>query len=89
STSGMVRQAAKIEAQDIIVATEWGLAYRLARENPAKRFYVFPEAVCPNMKKTKLSSVVRSLREMSGQIEIDADVIARARSAVEKMIAIS
>ncbi len=89
STSGMVKAAAQTDAQEVVVATEWGLAYRLAKEHPDKRFYIFPEAVCPNMKKIKLASVVRSLRDLSGQIEIAPEVIERARAAVERMVAIS
>ncbi len=88
STSGMVRAARERPEREIIVATEWGLAWCTAQENPGKRFYVFPEAVCPNMKKITLLILLNSLREMTGRIEIAEDVIGPARRAVERMLAL-
>lgn len=89
STSGMVKAAAERPETEFILATEWGIGYRMAKENPNKRFYVFPEAACPNMKRITLPKVVASLRESIGEIEIAPAVIARARQAVERMIAIA
>lgn len=89
STSGMVKAAAERPETEFILATEWGIAYRMAKENPTKRFYIFPEATCPNMKRITLPKVVASLRESIGEIEIPSDVIARARQAVERMVAVA
>jgi quinolinate synthase len=88
STSGMLREAAKLPQREVIVGTEWGLAYRMAQENPEKRFYVFPEAVCPNMKKITLPVLAASLTDMIGEIEIAGEIIKRARIAVERMLAV-
>lgn len=88
STSGMVRAARERPEREIIVGTEWGLAWRTAQDNPGKRFYIFPEAVCPNMKKITLLLLLGSLREMTGQIEIAEDVLGPARRAVERMVAL-
>jgi quinolinate synthase len=88
STSGMVRAAREGPEQQFIVATEWGLAYRLARENPQKYFWVFPEAVCPNMKKISLAKLAAALRVLEPRIEIPAAVLWRARETVERMLAV-
>ena len=88
STSGMVKVAAERPETEFILATEWGIGYRMAKENPEKRFYVFPEAACPNMKRITLPKVVASLRESIGEIQIASEVITRARQAVERMLAI-
>jgi quinolinate synthase len=88
STSGMVRAAGQGEQREFIIATEWALACRMAKDRPEKRFYVFPEAVCPNMKRINLAKVAASLRDMRGRIEIAEEVAARARGAVERMLAV-
>ncbi|MCD6351201.1 MAG: quinolinate synthase NadA [Armatimonadetes bacterium] len=88
STSGMIRAAAERPEKEFVVATEWGLAARTAREHPDKLFFIFPEAVCPNMKKITLSKVLASLRDMSGAIELEEDVISAARQSVERMLAL-
>ena len=88
STSGMVRAAAESDDREFIIATEWSLACRMAKDNPEKRYYVFPDAVCPNMKRISLAKVAASLREMCEQIEIPQDVAERARRSVERMLAV-
>ncbi|MCX7597670.1 MAG: quinolinate synthase NadA [Armatimonadetes bacterium] len=89
STSGMVKAAAERSESEFILATEWGLGYRLAKENPGKRFYVFPEAACPNMKRITLEKIVASLADNVSEIQLPSDVLVRARQAVERMIAIA
>ena len=88
STSGMVREAAESDDREFIIATEWSLACRMAKDNPEKRYYIFPDAVCPNMKRINLAKVAASLREMREQIEIPEDVAAKARRTVERMLAV-
>lgn len=86
STGGMVKFARESEAQEIIVATEKDMAYRLQKENPDKTFYQLAEAICPNMKKTTLPKLVASLRERQYPIEIDEQITQCARRAVERMV---
>ncbi|MBM3312708.1 MAG: quinolinate synthase NadA, partial [Candidatus Aminicenantes bacterium] len=55
STGGMVRSARETEAQEVVVATEAGITYRLSKENPGKRFYPAHDlSYCPNMRKITL-----------------------------------
>lgn len=89
STSGMVRAVVSSDADEFVVATEWGLACRLAEEHPGKRFYIFPDAVCPNMKKTRLRKLVACLKNMTGAVEIAPDVMERARRSVERMLSVT
>ncbi len=86
STGGMVRYARETEAQDIIVGTEYDMAYRLQKENPDKTFHIIRGAVCPNMKKITLPKVAAALEKMQYRIEIPQDIAARAREAVERML---
>jgi quinolinate synthase len=89
STEGMIKRPALSDADEFIVATEVGILHRLRRENPAKRFFAANErAACAYMKVTTLPKVRRSLVEMTHRITVPAPVAARARRAIERMIAI-
>ncbi|PIT85985.1 quinolinate synthase [Candidatus Micrarchaeota archaeon CG10_big_fil_rev_8_21_14_0_10_59_7] len=86
STSGMVDFAKKSEAEEFIAATEVGMLHRLARENPAKRFYpALGEAVCRNMKKITLEGLLASLEDESGEVEIPREIAAKALPSIERM----
>ncbi len=89
STSGMLRFGRETDAQEIIVATEHGLLHPLQKDSPGKTFHVFEEAICPNMKRTTLEKVVRSLEELVFEITIPEDIAARARGAVQRMVEIT
>jgi quinolinate synthase len=76
-------------ADEFIVATEVGILHRLRRENPSKTFYpANPEAVCAFMKVTTLPKVLSSLQRMEHRITVPEEIAARARLAIERMIAI-
>ncbi|HZT34583.1 MAG TPA: quinolinate synthase NadA, partial [Nitrososphaera sp.] len=52
STEGMMKHARTSEAQQFVVATETGILYRMAKENPTKEFLpIKRDAVCKYMKK--------------------------------------
>jgi quinolinate synthase len=89
STEGMIKRPALSEADEFIVATEVGILHRLRRENPSKRFFAANErASCTYMKVTTLPKVKRALEHMHHRITVPAPVAARARRAIERMIAI-
>jgi quinolinate synthase len=89
STEGMIKRPALSDADEFIVATEVGILHRLRRENPAKRFVAANDrAVCTYMKVTTLPKVKRALEHMQHRITVPAPVAARARRAIERMIAI-
>ncbi|MGD9782108.1 MAG: quinolinate synthase NadA [Kiritimatiellia bacterium] len=88
STGQMCKFVKDNPAAEFIVATEEGLIHRLAKDNPSKTFYrVSPFAVCPNMKRNTLEKVLFCLRDMAPAVKIDPAVAARARHAIEQMLA--
>lgn len=90
STGGMCRFARESDAREIIVGTETGILHRLRKESPGKAFYPVNERmVCPNMKKTTLDNLAASLREMQTRVVVPEDVAARARRAIEAMLAVA
>ena len=89
STEGMINRPRISDAEEFIVATEVGILHRLRRENPTKTFYPASElAVCAFMKVTTLPKVLRSLERLQHHITVDPETSARARRAIERMIAI-
>lgn len=89
STSGMLRYVKESPAMEFIMCTERGLLHRLRLDNPEKTFYnPSPLNICPNMKKITLEKVLWSLEDMKYEIELDADVIEKAKAAIEGMIRI-
>ena len=89
STEGMVTFAEQSSADTFLIATETGILHRLEQKAPGKRFVpVNREAVCQYMKLTTLEKVRDSLRGGVYEIDVPAEIAARARLALERMIAI-
>jgi quinolinate synthase len=89
STEGMIKRPALSDASEYIVATEIGILHRLRRENPTKRFFAASDrAQCAYMKVTTLPKVLASLERLQHPITVPPAVAARARLAIERMIAI-
>lgn len=89
STEGMIKRPRESQARDFIVATEVGILHRLRKENPSKLFFAANErASCAYMKVTTLPKVLSSIENMQYPITVPVDVAARARGAIERMIAI-
>jgi quinolinate synthase len=87
STSGMLRFAGESEKQEFIVATEEGLIQRMAREMPEKRFYSAGRAqFCFNMKRIRLEDVYNSLADEVYEVEVDPEIMEKARISLERMI---
>jgi quinolinate synthase len=88
STEGTIKYVRESEYQEFIIATEKELVYRLAKENPRKVFHAVPGAVCPNMKKISLPSILSALEEMKYEITLSSEVMERARIPLERMMAV-
>ena len=89
STGGMCRFARESDAKEFIVGTEIGILHRLRKENPGKAFHPVSERiVCPNMKKTTLENLAESLRTMKTEVTVPADIAARAKRAIDAMLAV-
>jgi quinolinate synthase len=87
STSGMLKRVKESKAKRFIIGTEEGLIYRLKRENPNKEFYSLGAArTCLNMKKTTLKELYFCLEKEIYEIELDEDLIKKARIPLERMV---
>ena len=84
----MLDAARSTTASTVLVATETGMLHQLRRANPAVRWEpVNPGAVCRFMKMTTPASLLRCLREGTAEVTVPPAVAARARRAVQAMIA--
>ena len=73
----------------VIMATEVGNIYPLSKAAPDKTIVpASREAVCAFMKQNTLRKVYQSLRDGIYEITVDADLAARARVPIERMLQI-
>lgn len=87
STKQIIDYAKSSGAQKFIIGTEMGILHQLQNDSPDKQFFLLSTGlICPNMKKTTLESVYESLKHMRYQIELDAGVIEKARTSLERML---
>ncbi|AEV70641.1 quinolinate synthase NadA [Acetivibrio clariflavus] len=90
STKQIIDYAANSPDKEFIIGTEMGVLFKLKRDNPDKSFYLLSQGlVCPNMKKTSLLSVYRSLKEMNYEINLDETIRLKAKKALDNMLEIS
>jgi quinolinate synthase len=88
STGGMLAAARSTRASAVLVATETGMLHQLRKANPAVRWEpVNPHASCHYMKMITAEALERSLRDGTTEVDVAPEIAARARHAVEAMIA--
>jgi quinolinate synthase len=86
STEGMIKFVRTSDRHEFIIGTEKELIYRLKKENPNKSFYAIPGAVCPTMKMITMKSVIRALETLQPTVEIDPEIMEKARIPLERMM---
>jgi quinolinate synthase len=89
STSGMLRYCKESSHKEFIIGTEEGILHRLRKESPNKQFFILSkEMVCPNMKRTKLDSVLTAMEKMEYVIKVPEDIRIKAKRALDRMLEI-
>ena len=89
STGGMLRLVASSEKNEFIVGTEYGILHRMRKENPGKNFYELePRPRCADMKLVTLEKIRDALRDGKPEVTLPAELMDRARTAIERMLAI-
>ena len=89
STEGMIRRPGESASREFIVATETGILHRLRRANPDKTFFAASDrAECQYMKMTTLPKVLDALEKTQYRITVPPEIAARARLALERMVAV-
>ncbi|MFC2007186.1 quinolinate synthase NadA [Chloroflexota bacterium] len=89
STAGICRYAGSEDVSQLIVGTEIGIIHRLKKENPDKEFIpASKRAICPNMKLITLEKVLWSLEEMAPRVTVPEEIRLKAKTAVDRMLAV-
>jgi quinolinate synthase len=85
STSGLAAYVKRERPRSVVMITECSMSDNVAAECPDVEF-VRPCNLCPHMKTITLPKILHSLESMQFEVTIDADIAARARRAVERML---
>ena len=93
STSAIVDWCAAADAKEVIVLTESGIAYSLARRAPGKRFFFVPNeecncSECPYMKLNTPEKLRDCLLNLEPRVEIPEEIARRALPPLERMLAL-
>lgn len=89
STSQMIRYAKESSAKIFLIGTEEGILHRMHKENPGKEFYLLASSlICPNMKKTRLESVIETMELKQNRITVPEEIRLKAKQALDRMLAI-
>jgi len=89
STEGMIRAVTERPVHSFIVATETGIMHRMRQAAPDKEFIAAdPEAQCAFMKVITLTGVRDSLALDRYHVTVPPDIAARARGAIDRMVAL-
>ena len=88
STSQMIKYVKESSAKEFIAVTECGMANRLKREMPDKIFHAVGD-VCIQMKKITLNKVYECLKNETNPVQIDKEIMDKARKSLKRMMEIS
>ena len=97
STSGILKAAEQMHAEEFIVATDNGMMHKLRTLNPGKVFYEAPTAGnsatckscahCPWMAMNGLASLAHVLETGANEVHVDPALGVRARLPIDRMLA--
>lgn len=87
STSQIINYVKNSSRKKYIIGTEMGVIHGLQKENPDKTFYLLSKGlVCPNMKQTTVTKVLRSLQTMEPVIKVPTEIRIKAKQALNRML---
>jgi quinolinate synthase len=88
-TESMIRFAKESPKEKFLIATETGIIHRLKKDVPGKTFEAVSEdAICKYMKMITLEKLRDSLRDWKFEVEVEPAIAARAKKAIDRMVAI-
>jgi quinolinate synthase len=87
STAGMINYVGKNRPAKVVLITECSMSDNVAVEYPDLEF-VKPCNLCPHMKRITLKGILHSLQTMTTEVTVDLGVSARAKLAIDRMLAV-
>jgi quinolinate synthase len=95
STTALLKHAVASPDKEFIVLTEAGILHQMEKQAPDKTFIPAPPVAncacneCPFMKKNTLEKVYLALRDLEPRLEMNGDLLARARTPIDRMLELS
>lgn len=90
STSGIMEYVRKSKDKQFVIVTEKGVADRLKRDYPEKKFILIKNGMlCESMKLTTLDEILYSLQHEVNEITLDENVRKRSANCIERMLKVS
>jgi quinolinate synthase len=87
STKAMSDYVANKQPKKVVMVTECSMSDNVSVNNPNVEF-VRPCNLCPHMKRISLKNILTCLQTMGHEVTVDPAIAARAKLAVEKMLAV-
>ena len=87
STAHMIQWVTNNQPKRVLMVTECSMSDNVAVSNPHVEF-IRPCNLCPHMKRITLSKILAALVYEQHEVTIEPSVAARARHAVERMLAV-
>ncbi|HSC61802.1 MAG TPA: quinolinate synthase NadA [Rhizomicrobium sp.] len=87
STSAMIGYVGNHNPKKVVLVTECSMSDNVAVEFPKVEF-VRPCNLCPHMKRITLPKILHSLQTMTTEVLVDPIIAARAKKAVDRMLAV-
>ena len=87
STAAMINYVGKNRPARVAMVTECSMSDNVAAEYPEVEF-VRPCNLCPHMKRITLDKILRSLETLTTEVRVDPAISARAKVAIDRMLAV-
>ena len=87
STAGMIDYVGTKRPPRVVLVTECSMSDNVAVQYPELEF-IRPCRLCPHMKRITLPKIRETLENMQYEVTVDPAIAARARLAVERMLAV-
>ncbi|HKV09954.1 MAG TPA: quinolinate synthase NadA [Thermoanaerobaculia bacterium] len=87
STAAMIGHVREARPRRVVLVTECSMSDNVAVQFPDVEF-VRPCNLCPYMKRITLPKILRSLETMEHKVEVDPEIGARAKLALDRMLAV-
>jgi quinolinate synthase len=85
STAGMIRHVGEARPRRVVMITECSMSDNVAVGYPEVEF-IRPCNLCPHMKQITLPKIRWALERLEHRVEVEEEVAARARAAVQRML---
>ena len=87
STAAMINYVGDHKPARVVMITECSMSDNVAVEHPEVEF-VRPCNLCPHMKRITLDGILHSLQTMTHEVIVPADIAARAKKPIDRMLAV-